>query len=104
MQGHDKMITRRASHGPGVELVDGASSGPPYLSRINDPRNTSLRANVELTPGGWLQVIQNNIPPFDLSKGVDQNARAELRFDYGDEFWSAMTRLGTSSEHAIEVD
>ena len=51
-RGGDKLITRRPTHGAGVELVDGDGGPPPYLHRINDPRLSGLRANVELTPGG----------------------------------------------------
>ena len=104
MQGHDKLITRRPTRGSGVELVDGVSGGPPFLHRMNDPRGTSVYANVELTPGGWVQVVQRSVSPFDLNKGVDANIRAELRLSYGEEYWAVISRLGTRSEYAIEID
>ena len=104
-RGHDKLITRRRSHGAGVELVDGETGGPPFLHRMNDPRGTAMRANVELTPGGWVKVTQRRVPAFDLQLGVDANIGAELRFSYGEEeYWAMMDRLGTSVAHAIEVD
>ena len=103
--GHDKLITRRRSQGAGVELVDGESGGPPFLHRMNDPRGSGMRSNVELTPGGWVKVIQRRVPVFDLQSGVDANIGAELRLAYGEEeYWGMMDRLGTSAAHAIEVD
>ena len=92
-RGHDKLITRRRSHGGGVELVDGESGGPPFLHRMNDPRGTGMRANVELTPGGWVKVTQRRVPAFDLQQGVDANIGAELRLAYGDEYWGMILPL-----------
>ena len=103
-RGHDKLITRRRSHGAGVELVDGETGGPPFLHRMNDPRGTGMRANVELTPGGWVKVIQRRVPAFDLQLGVDAYIGAELRLSYGEGYWAMMDRLGTSASFAIEVD
>ena len=72
---------------------------------MNDPRGSGMRANVELTPGGWVKVIQRRVPVFDLQSGVDANIGAELRLAYGEEeYWGMMDRLGTSAAHAIEVD
>ena len=83
--GADKLITRRPSHGPGVELVDGATSGPPFLPRMNDPTRggTRLQPNVELTPGGWVKVAQRRVPAFDLAADLEGNIGAELRLSYG---------------------
>lgn len=101
-QGHDKLMTRLAPGG-GVELVDGERSGPPFLPRINDPRGTMLKPNVTLTPGGWIRVAQASVPTFDLDKGVDDNIASELRYEYGDEYWAIMNRVGASSAHAIDL-
>ena len=103
-RGHDKLIARRPPHGGGVELVDGEQGGPPFLHRMNDPRGTALRANVELTPGGWARVTQRRVDAFDLGRGIDANAGAELRLGYGDEYWDLMEGLGSSQALAIELD
>lgn len=102
--GADKLITRRPRQGPGVELVDGATSGPPFLPRINDPRGTRLQPNVELTPGGWARVTQRRVPAFDLAANIEANIGAELRLSYGDEYWDLVRRIGGSTEYALEVD
>ena len=103
--GADKLITRRLSHGPGVELVDGETGGPPFLHRMNDPRGTRLQPNVELTPGGWVRVTQRRVAAFDLAAGLEGNVGAELRLSYGDDdYWDVMERLGGSAEYALEVD
>ena len=104
-RGHDKLITRRPSQGAGVELVDGADGGPPYLQRMNDPtRGTLLQPNVELTDGGWARVAQSRVPAFDLDAGLEVNAGAELRLAYGDEYWELVARIGASADYALEVD
>ena len=104
--GADKLITRRPSHGPGVELVDGATSGPPFMPRMNDPtRGTRLQPNVEVTPGGWVKVTQRRIPAFDLAADLEGNVSAELRLSYGgQEYWDLIARIGGSAEYALEVD
>lgn len=103
-RGHDKIVTRRRDRGPGVELVDGVTSGAPYMMRINDPRGTRLRANVVLTDGGYVKVVQERVPAFDLDKTLEENRKSELRFDYGDGYWAMMDALGADAEHALEVD
>ena len=102
-RGHDKLMTRRLPEG-GIELIDGATSGPPHVPLCNDPRGTALTANAELTDGGYLRVVHARVPAFDLGKTLEQNARSELRIDYGARYWALMDRLGTSAEHALEVD
>ena len=103
--GADKLITRRPSHGPGVELVDGATSGPPFLPRMNDPtRGTRLQPNVELTPGGWVKVTQRRVPTFNLAADLDANVGAELRLSYGDDYWDHIARIGSSAEYAVVLD
>ena len=44
------------------------------------------------------------VPAFDLGKTLEENARSELRIEYGDRYWALMDQLGTSVEHALEVD
>ena len=103
--GSDKLITRRPSHGAGVELVDGTTSGPPFLPRMNDPtRGTRLQPNVVLTPGGWARVTQRRVPAFDLDADLEANIGAELRLAYGDEYWDLIERMGGSADYAFEVD
>ena len=101
---HDKLITRKRSNGPGIELVDGGTSGPPYMMRLNDPRGTRLRANVGVTDGGYVKVIQTRVPAFDLDKSLDANVQSELRLDYAGDYWEMMDALGKSAQFAIEVD
>lgn len=103
-RGHDKLITRKRRHGPGIELVDGDTSGPPYMMRLNDPRGTRLQANVGLTEGGYVKVTQRRVPAFDLGKPLEANASSELRLEYGDEYWAMMDALGSDAAHALEVD
>lgn len=99
----DKLITRNRSSGGGVELVDGSSQGPPYMSRINDPRGTPYRStNVTLTSGGWIRATKS-IQAFNPAKSLAENAKSELRFDYGDEYWALRNLLGTG-ELPILVD
>ena len=102
-RGHDKLFTRRLPEG-GVELVDGATAGPPHVPLCNDPRGTALTANAELTDGGYLRVVHARVPAFDLGKTLEENARSELRIVYGARYWALMDQLGTSVEHALEVD
>ena len=87
-QGRDKLITRNRG---AVELVDGENGGPPFLHRMNDPRGSGLRANVELTWGGWVMATQTRVPAFKLYRGTEANIASELRLSYTDEYW----RLGT---------
>lgn len=93
-RGKDKLITRRRREGPGVELVDGADGPPPFLHRINDPRGSGKRSNVDLTPGGWIRIRQRRVPAFDIDRGVDDNIDAELRFSYGDDYWNLISHVG----------
>ena len=102
-RGVDKMITRNATGG-GVELVDGTRGGPPFLHRINDPQGTRFQPNVNLTPGGYIRVVQAHIPPYSLDKSIEENIGAELRFSYGDEFWELHSRLGNSADYDLHVD
>lgn len=103
-RGRDKLITRRVSQGSGIELVDGEGGQPPFLHRTNDPRGSGLRSNVELTPGGWLKVIQREVPAFDIDANLDANIRSEIRFSYGDDYWRIMERLGNTADLPLEVD
>ena len=61
-------------------------------------------ANAELTDGGYLRIVHARVPAFDLGKTLEQNARSELRIDYGVRYWALMDKLGTSAAHALEVD
>ena len=100
-RGSDKLITRKPTTGPGVELVDGTTGGFPLLQRMNDPRGTRYKANVELTEGGWARVAQKRgVPAFDLTAGKDVNIAAELRFSYGEGYWE---RIARSPEDAMDL-
>lgn len=102
-RGHDMLFTRKLPKG-GVELLDGATAGPPHVPLVNDPRGTPLHPNAELTDGGYLRVVHARVPAFDLDKTLERNARSELRIDYGTRYWALMDQLGTSVEHALEAD
>ena len=79
--------------------------GAPHVELCNDPRNAGgLTPNADLTDAGWLRVIQARVPPFDLSKSINENITSEIRIDYGTEYWSLHDSLGCDAEHAIEVD
>ena len=104
MHGHDKLITVRSPHGPGFHLLDGEGGGPPHVELCNDPRGTLLKANAELTDAGWLRVMQSRVPVFDLERSLQENARAELRITYDDDYWALHDVLGTSEEYALHVD
>ena len=67
-RGHDKLITVRAPHGPGVLLLDGAQGGGAEVPRANDPRGTSLRSNCVITEGGYLKVVASRIPRFRFDR------------------------------------
>ena len=103
-RGHDKLVTVRAPHGPGFQLLDGEGAGPPHVALCNDPRGTALQPNAQLTDAGWLRVTQARVPTFDLDASIDANIGSELRLAYGDEYWELMERLGTSAAYALEVD
>lgn len=101
-QGRDKLVVVRAQPS-GFEVIDGETGGAPYLHRCNDPRNTALLANAELTDGGYVRVTQSRVPAFDIDKPLAENARAELRLDYGEDYWELQELIGTSSDYAIEL-
>ena len=103
-RGHDKLVAVRAAHGPGFDLLDGESAGPPYLQMANDPRGTRLQPNVELTEAGWMRVLRGRVPAFSVDRSLEENINSELRWDYGDDYWDLHTLLGTDTTHAIEVD
>ena len=91
-------------NGPGFQVLDGESSGPPYVALVNDPRDTALTPNAELTDAGWLRVVHTRVPAFDLSVPLALNARSELRIDYGEGYWALHELLGKSAENGIECD
>ena len=100
---HDKLLTRRLPQG-GVELIDGETATAPHIPLINDPRGTALTANAELTDGGYLRIVHARVPAFDLERTLEQNARSELRIEYGSRYWRMMEALGADANTAIEVD
>ena len=106
-RGNDKLITVRVSGTSGVDLIDGSTSGPPYISSCNDPRQIGrITANTELTEFGYLRVEHARIPAFDLDKSLAQNQQSELRWNYGGDeaYWNYQDQLGTSGQHAIVVE
>ena len=67
----------------GFDLLNGETGGPPYIQYCNDPRGTRLKANTQLTDGGWLRITAARVPPFDLEKTMEENVASELRWEYG---------------------
>ena len=100
---HDKLVTVRVSGQAGVDLMDGENGGAPYIQLCNDPRNTRLTDNTELSEYGWLRVTHARVPAFDLDRTLEENVQSELRWDYTDDYWHYHELLGTSHE-PIEVD
>ena len=100
---HDKLVTVRVSGQAGFDLLDGENGGAPYVQLCNDPRNSRLTSNTELSEYGWLRVLHARVPAFDLDKTLEENSGAELRWDYTDEYWDYHEALGTSNE-PIDVD
>ena len=103
MRGHDKIICVRAK-GKGYSLIDGEEGGAPHVHFCNDPRGTSLKANAEITDGGWLRVLQTRVPAFKLDSTLEENIKSEFRIDYGEEYWDLQEVLGTDEEYAIRLD
>ena len=72
----------------------------------NDPRGTRLQTNMDMSEFGWFRVTRGHIPAFSLSKTVEENANAELRWDYtgdGGQYWDFHEILGTR-DMPIECD
>lgn len=86
LQGHDKLLLRRNEQKQ-MEIVDGATSGPPYLMRCNDPRGSRYKPNTRYTDGGYMRISQSRVKAFDMSKSVQDNIVSELRVDYGSDYW-----------------
>ena len=97
IEGGSDMIVTRSVRPRGVEVVNGSTSGAPYLQYANDPRGTSLRANAYLSPGGYLTVLQSDVPAFNLEKSMEDNIRSEIRWSYGEDYWNTFDLLGTKN-------
>ena len=96
-RGHDKLVAIRTAHGPGFDLIDGQGANGARLEMANDPRNTRLHTNIDMSEFGWFRVTHAHIPAFSLSKTIEENANAELRWDYtGDdgEYWDYHETVG----------
>ena len=98
------LVALRVHRQPGYRLIDGVSGTAPYIQLANDPKGTSYGANALLSEGGKFKARARFIPAFDVDKDIDKNIRAELRWEYGDDWWDAYRLLGTSSAEAIILD
>ena len=103
-QGHDKLLTIRASKGPGVQLIDSETGGAPFLQYSNDPRNTALTPNTHVTPHGYMRVVHSRVSPFRFDRSLDENVSAELRWDYGSGYWDFHDGPSASEESDDESD
>jgi len=99
--GKDCLMAVRAVGG-GWDIVDGASAAEPFLQRINDPRGTRYRPNVDVSDWGYVRCVAARIPGFRLDRTLDENCAAELKLRYDDSFWDIFQRLG-SAEMPLEV-
>jgi hypothetical protein len=103
-RGRDKLVVIRSAQGRGFDLIDGDRAGPPHLEMANDPRGTRLGANVNLTDAGWMRVESSRgVPPFDLSRSLQDNIRSELRWEYGEDYWALHEQLGNNAANAIDL-
>lgn len=85
--GNDKLIVLPSESRRGAfDLVDGSRCGAPYLSLMNDPRGTRLKANVALE--GREFVTLGPVPAFTFDLPLQNNAQSELLWDYGPCFWT----------------
>ena len=84
--------------------MDGESSGAPHIPMVNDPRGTALTPNAEITEGGYLRIVHARVPAFDLERTLQENARSELRIEYGSRYWKMMDALGTNVHNSIHVE
>ena len=74
------------------------------LEMANDPRGTRLQTNMDMSEFGWFRVTRGHIPAFSLAKTVEENANAELRWDYtgdGGQYWEFHELLGT---HDVPIE
>lgn len=90
-RGADCLLFVKQSNG--WMLLDGETSGPPFLSKMNDSRSSS-RNNVEFLPNGNARMTKG-VPAADLSAGASLLAPSELLVTYGSGFWRFRERLGS---------
>ena len=102
--GVDTLLVVRSAGGAGWDVLDATNAPPPSLQYANDPRGTPYGANVDVSEHGYMRVTASRgVPAFDLAMPLQANVNAELRFEYGDEFWRLIDRLG-SEDVPLEVD
>ena len=89
------------SPGGGWDVINGDGAPLPNLSLVNDPHGTRFHENVHVSEWGYMRATAT-IPPFDLTKTIEENIGSELKDSYGDEFWQIHSRLGTR-EVPLEV-
>ena len=64
-------------------VINGERAPLPTLSLVNDPHGTRFHNNVHVSEWGYMRATAT-IPPFDLTKPLDQNICSELKDSYGD--------------------
>lgn len=90
-RGADCLLFVKQSNG--WVLLDGATSGPPFLSKMNDSRSPS-RNNVEFLANGNGRMTKS-VPAADLSAGPSLLGPSELLVTYGSGFWRFREKLGS---------
>ena len=89
------------SQGGGWDVVNGDGAPLPTLSLANDPRGTRFNPNVDVSEWGYMRSL-STIPPFDLTRTLEQNIGSEFKSEYGEGFWDIHQKLGTR-EMPLEV-
>lgn len=83
--GNTMLLVRKARDGA-FELVNGRTTGPPYLCLCNDPKGTRAVENLRSTNYGSLYTTKK-IAGFDTDATVYSNLGSELLWSYGSTFW-----------------
>lgn len=103
--GKDMILVRNVHHtkGGGVELIDGSTGKGPRLQHMNDARGTRKKNNIVMKQSGACVADKDIKQRFKFNKNITDNIDSELRFDYGEEYWHLMERLGKSADFPIEL-
>ena len=84
-------------------MIDGYGSGPPFVWRANDARNTDRQKNIRFSATGYA-IATKNIPAADLSSTtLAKIAPSELlvRYDASGGYWRLQKDLGTKKNPIV---
>lgn len=85
------MVVRKA---PKENVVIDGTFSKSFLQFGNDPTGTRRQASCQLTAGGYVRVLQEHIPAFNMERCLLDNARSEILLCYGDGFWAYHNAMG----------